>query len=1475
VPPFEQPNLATQLERLSSYAIPKLGANCKVLQQEGFMSAASPRAEYTQEVRFAVVMYGGVSLAIYINGIAQELLRMVRSTSSSGDDGEGNFTPLPAGDLPGTEVVYRRLSSLLSDPQLLGQYRDLLKTGKVSAANEVLAERVSENKVNTRFVVDILSGTSAGGINAIYLAKALANDQKLDELKKLWVSEGDIALLINDKKSVAGLHLTNQQPPQSLLNSRRMYFKLLKALHGMEETGKREQGFVSPHVDELDLFITTTDIEGLILPLRLCDTQVYERRHRSVFHFKYASAEATGTERNDFLTQNDPFLAFAARCTSSFPFAFEPMRLCDINEVLDRFPEHNDKDARKTAVEKWQAFFKEHCDPITNSSIEFGERSYGDGGYLDNKPFTYATETLTRREAPILIDRKLIYIEPSPEHPEDEPPRTEKYQALDNVKAALLDLPTYETIREDLQELMDRNELIKRVNRITNAVERDLDQSKWPRPKIEDNEWAKLDLGEMVSRFGIYYLPYRRLRISSTTDELAKLVARTIDMDPQSAQFVAVRHLIHAWREEAYPDYHAKKESDQQRPPEDEGKQQKEPPKTANQFLIDFDFKYWLRRITFIRSKVDQLYGLIRLPAADENGNGVDKTKIAAADAAILNRLESLKNHPLNYSELSAKRKRSIQEFLAYLKCELSEIYKQLRIGGRRIQSKPDENSSAAHKQFAEAIGRIQLTSSDIDHLLGLPRQPKGASKADGNKDKGTYQGFARLDDQEMTRRAKKLLYDSQLVFEKREGQLTGRGKLVPQPLGKAVDDAGKALSIMFHENVADVAWGRGKALLKPYEKLPDRAPRCQSFSVDCPDLESIREYLWLYFSRFDDFDQIRFPILFGTEVGESDVVDILRISPEDATSLIDERAERKKTNGRQKLAGTALHHFGAFLDQVWRQNDILWGRLDGAERLITALLPEPEDQQVREQLITEAHLAILIEELTEESRAALNFLVTQALVSVSAGFTPKTAVTQVLNQLKDEPLRNQLASVLRAGLENEALLKFIKARYEVNRELDPKLMLRSIARSTQVIGKMFEDMANQQQLEGKRLAWIARLGQFFWGLVEVAVPGSILNLFLFHWLKILYAFELFLLVGAILLSASKEITNFAWTALGLTLVFHVIVLLLGDYVRARKTWWRSLLVIGSMTFLFFATVGLDEVFNLKIRHKLAERTHLKAIRLGADDETPPPSPTPVIVIVTGPFDAYAKAPSPTPNDTPTPKSFPSPLPSPTANQLPSPVATASPIGTPTNIDDLIRKRIEELQTGQLAFNPPKEMVQGTRERVEARIAPKDIGPLITAGLKGKGIPEIQSIPVDTKMKVVLYSTRPDAFDIKIYGEEEKIVSPRLDRPYTDWEWDVTPKASGDQELHLKATVRMTIPGVADQQAFEVPVIDKAVHVQVSYPYLAKDFLSDKDTLKWFLGGVSSVILTLIGFINRRGIWKFFKKLLGAGGKQPGRRKRR
>src|SRR5215213_425679 len=76
-----------------------------------------PKVDYKQEVRFAVVMYGGVSLAIYINGVAQEMLRWVRSTARSANPNgallSNNSSSCAAAEselnLSGTERVYRKL----------------------------------------------------------------------------------------------------------------------------------------------------------------------------------------------------------------------------------------------------------------------------------------------------------------------------------------------------------------------------------------------------------------------------------------------------------------------------------------------------------------------------------------------------------------------------------------------------------------------------------------------------------------------------------------------------------------------------------------------------------------------------------------------------------------------------------------------------------------------------------------------------------------------------------------------------------------------------------------------------------------------------------------------------------------------------------------------------------------------------------------------------------------------------------------------------------------------------------------------------------------------------------------------------------------------------------------------------------------------------------------------------------------------
>ena len=291
-----------------------------------------------REVRIALVLYGGVSLAIYIHGVTQELLRAVRATAAA-QPGFGNQAPLLE-ELTPIEAIYRELGR---------------RAGSAAPFAPEL-DPVVHRRVHTRFVVDVISGTSAGGINGVFLAKALANHRSLADLRTLWIEEGDLDLLLNDRHSVRGLppSIRLEQPPRALLNTRRLYYRLLEALGGLDRT---EAGVVdSPLAEEIDLYVTATDVRGLVQPIPLWDRAVYERRHRSVFHFLYAAARASGARRNDFERENNGFLAFASRATSSFPIAFEPMTLADVSQVP---PWNRDPRRFSADVQAWKPFYRD------------------------------------------------------------------------------------------------------------------------------------------------------------------------------------------------------------------------------------------------------------------------------------------------------------------------------------------------------------------------------------------------------------------------------------------------------------------------------------------------------------------------------------------------------------------------------------------------------------------------------------------------------------------------------------------------------------------------------------------------------------------------------------------------------------------------------------------------------------------------------------------------------------------------------------------------------------------------------------------------------------------------------------------------------------------------------------------------------------------------------------------------------------
>lgn len=1036
--------------------------------------ASFPAVDYKQEVRFAVVMYGGVSLAIYINGIAQEMLRWVRSTARSADPNvallSDNAAPESGLSLSGTERVYRKLSYILAAN----------RTGKSSAELLDQADQnLSDNEtIRTRFVLDILSGTSAGGINGIFLGKALANGQDISGLENLWIKEGDVGTLLNDKKSVEG-PVISQNPPASLLSSQRMYFELLKAFDGMENTSASSL----PFVDELDLFVTTTDLSGVTLPIRLSDCVVYERRHRNVLRFVCSNKVVSTETRNDFEAKFNPFLAYAARCTSAFPAAFEPMCLCDTDAILKGYLPYANKENCGSDSSEWQRFYKDYLNPAGVNTVRFPQRPFADGGYLDNKPFTYATETVARRQADLLITRKLIYIEPSPEHPEEQPDLAGKPDAIENVSAALLSLPRYETIREDLQRVRDHNRLVERVDSILKRIDKDKDSSEPPRPmeSFTDDEWSDLNLAQVVAKKGIGYVAYHRLDIHSVSDDLAKLVTRVAGFDEESDHFMIIRSLVGEWRAKSY-DEKAKGE------------------RSLNRFLFDFNLNYPMRRINFLRTKITDF-------AKDHQNRPEVQDQLLATKKVLNQAYKDLRN--------TARQLRSRQKpGVATADSAPSPAYDAIKT----LKEKLAEETS---KRLPEDVRR-KVKDPVVEYFLGV------------SSNGGTARGGTIKD--QCDARAQQLLKDPAIM---------ALFKPIAEALKSQIGPAKKKADEMCRKELG----------------LPDKAASDQ---FKPPDAAKTNSYVYLgyYYQNYDEYDRIIFPIIYGTEIGEAAKVDIIRISPEDATALINERE-----TGCHKLAGAALGHFGAFLDPLWRRNDIMWGRLDGAERIITALLPN--DRELARQLVGEAHAAIVHEAIARLGANEAKDLICEAGMRTRSGSAEPNLITQFIKNLKTYDVADKVKTLI----DDNAFRQHYVDTFPARSKLDPESTVKTAARATTVIGKMLEGLSSSRNVSTKPSIWIARLGRIFWALVEVAVPRSFPELFFRHLLKLIYFLEALMIVGSTLLLAA-DAQRFAITAFGITAAIHLAVVILSDLIQSRKRWVTLAKTVGIVILVIMLTVG-------------------------------------------------------------------------------------------------------------------------------------------------------------------------------------------------------------------------------------------------------------------------------------------------------------
>lgn len=326
-------NSATARKRAQKAAPPIADETERVESRAGVTAA-------TQEIRLATTMSGGVSLAIWMGGVAREINLLCQASNRrlTGDQS------VPTGWTAATQRVSGIYSGLL----------DLL-----------------DLTVQT----DVLSGTSAGGINSALLGLARVNDLDLGSLRQTWLNLGSLVDLLREPSDSA--------LPSLMYGDKRLYQSLHEALDGLAA------GVAGPADRPTDLFITTTLLSDEIRDFTDdLGTDIKAGDRRGVFRFTDHDLDA---DRNQEINEA---LALAARCSASFPLAFEPSYV----PIGSASPGQGQYLARP--------------DMAVYANMKSAHWA-ADGGLLDNYPIDVLLDTIFTRPADREVRRVLAYVVPS------------------------------------------------------------------------------------------------------------------------------------------------------------------------------------------------------------------------------------------------------------------------------------------------------------------------------------------------------------------------------------------------------------------------------------------------------------------------------------------------------------------------------------------------------------------------------------------------------------------------------------------------------------------------------------------------------------------------------------------------------------------------------------------------------------------------------------------------------------------------------------------------------------------------------------------------------------------------------------------------------------------------------------------------------------------------------------------------------
>ncbi len=473
-----------------------------------------------KELRIALICYGGVSLAVYMHGVTKELWKLTRA-SRAVHQGEHFAT--------GSESIYCELLEFLK----------------------------SDRDIALRVLPDILTGASAGGINAVFLAQAIHSGQSLEPLTDLWLEGADVDRLLDPDAQLwtraakfwapsvveflltrPGNAVSESVAPETREQVRRKLARFVRsrwfappfsgigfskmiadALQAMAEA--RGEAPLLPPGHPIDLFVTTTDFGGYIELLRLNSPPVVqESEHRLPISFrKRTPAEAGGSLGHPME------LVFAARSTTSFPGAFPPMKLAEIDDLAQQ---------RNVDWPSRQAFI-ERIMPAHVKQQDVEKVSLIDGSVLVNAPFAAAIDALKGRPAQREVDRRFVYIDPRPDRIRTGSREQDKDVGFFRaIFGSISTIPREQPIRDNLEAIEEQSREAERLQHIIAAlrpeVERAVDQIfgrtfflDRPTPKRLRNWRAKAQQAA-AERAGFAFHSYAQTKFTGIVERLARVI---------------------------------------------------------------------------------------------------------------------------------------------------------------------------------------------------------------------------------------------------------------------------------------------------------------------------------------------------------------------------------------------------------------------------------------------------------------------------------------------------------------------------------------------------------------------------------------------------------------------------------------------------------------------------------------------------------------------------------------------------------------------------------------------------------------------------------------------------------------------------------------------------------------------------------------------------------------------------------------